>query len=306
MPLAPRLVGQVIARCESSLETYGKLIVESGHFTDDKITVSLHTDIGPSTTSKNTNQDFALGWMAHPHYRSTLPHFVIAAADGLSSSRGAEWGAMTVCFQAVSWLIENYRYGLDPEELSATAFRVAENSLTMMADSMGNRPHSSCPVSDFSRTWEHILKKRQLLQTTLMLCWCDGAHFHTAAIGDGGIVLFPNGDKAAGETISECDLTTSVVNYLGPRPPSSGTSPALDIYENKAVGPLFSGLICTDGIARGMQNDLLGLSEILELPKLPENETAPRDFITSAKDEMGNSFDDNLTLAMFRVSTNGN
>ena len=55
-----------------------------------------------------------------------------------------------------------------------------------------------------------------------------------------------------------------------------------------------------------MQNDLLGLSEALELPKLQENENAPRDFIVSAKDEMGSSFDDNLTLAMFQVSTNGN
>ena len=306
MPLAPELVRQVIASCESSLETYGHLIVETGNYSDDNIAISLHTDMGPATTSKNTNQDFALAWTAHPRYRSTLPHFVIAVADGLSSSRGAEWGATTVCFQAVSWLIENYRYGHKPEELSATAFRVAENSLTVMADSMGNRPHSSCPVGDFSRTWEHILNKRQLLQTTLMLCWFDGTNFNAAAIGDGGIVLYPNGDKADAETISECDLTTSVVNYLGPRTQSSGTSPHLDICENKAVGPLFSGLICTDGIARGMKNDLLGLSEVLELPKLQVNENAPREFIKSAKDELGRSFDDNLTLALFHVSMNGN
>jgi hypothetical protein len=301
MPMAPRLASEAIKGCEVSLRKHGALLVESGVHRDANVAVHLHSDKGPTNSSKShVNQDFAIAWIAPSVGNAQSPRFAIAMADGLSSSRGAEWAAPVVCFTALDFLVTQSGSGRKPIELAEMAFRSAGRSLTEMVHSMANDVAHSCPAGEFSRTWQHILSKSLLLQTTLSVVWCDGEFFYSAVVGDGGILLRTTADRSGDREIAKCDLSTSLVHPL--RPEMSDRELARQDFTRTAVGKVFEGIMCTDGIARGVDNDLSALLDQLPLSPDAEDENPTSLFIDEAIRTNPQSFDDNLSLAVFHVT----
>ena len=73
-------------------------------------------------------------------------------------------------------------------------------------------------------------------------------------------------------------------------------------FTSTAVGKVFEGIMCTDGIARGVDNDLSALLDQLPLSPDAEDENSTSLFIDEAKRTNPQSFDDNLSLAVFHVT----
>ena len=300
MPLAPRLVREIINRSQSSLARHGELLVESGSYRDADLAIDLHSDKGPVNLSKSyANQDFVLAWIASPERSLASPRFAIAMADGLSSSRGAEWAAPAVCFAALDNLVAQKEHRNQPFDSAAAAFQAAGNVLTSMVHAMAE-DKSSCPVGEFPRTWQHILSKGSLLQTTLSIVWYDGSFFYSAVVGDGGITLRPTGERSGDREIAKCDLSTSRVYPL--KPDMSERELARCEFTKTPVATTFSGLMCTDGVARGVDNDLSELLDKLQPQSNGQAQSVVPDFIEEAKRTNPLLFDDNLTLATFCVT----
>jgi serine/threonine protein phosphatase PrpC len=241
-----------------------------------------------------------MAWIAPSIGHDQSPKFAIAMADGLSSSRGAEWAAPVVCYKALQYLVTQSGSDKKPTELAERAFHSAGKSLTEMVLSMEEDVVASCPIGEFSRTWQHILSKGLLLQTTLSVIWCDGEFFYSAVVGDGGILLRPTDDRNGDREIAKCDLSTSLVHPLGPG--MSDNELARQDFTKTAVGHMFRGLICTDGIARGVDNDLSALLDKFSMPADVEADNSTSLFIDEAKRTDPQLFDDNLSLAVFHVT----
>lgn len=300
MPLAPQLASKIITRCQLTLENCGQLLIESGHYCGSNLTIDLHSDKGPASPSKSqANQDFALAWISAPNGSSATPRFAIVMADGLSSSRGAEWAAPVVCFTALDRLLAEYECGHQPLDSAAAAFGAAGTSLTSMVQIMA-QDQTSCPVGEFVRTWQHILSKGSLLQSTLSIAWYDGDFFYSAVVGDGGIMLRPMGARSGDREIAKCDLSTSLVHPL--KPGMSEREIARYDFTKTPVATTFSGLMCTDGIARGVDNGLSELLDDLQARSNGESQSVVPQFIEEAIRESPELFDDNLSMAVFHVT----
>src|SRR5208337_1383150 len=198
----------------------GEMVIGSGTFQSGRIAGAIHSDFGPAGQDKETNQDYALAWW--PSAAETLPRlrFVLALADGLTTSFRSESASALACWVGVRALVENVG-AAQPLDLAKLAFAEAGLTIGRLADELARDPEASCPQGQFLSTWKYILKKGGLFQTTLTLAWLDGDQFRIAMVGDGGAVwrgyMGPRGARQAKDRIlAACNLASQQVYALGP------------------------------------------------------------------------------------------
>ena len=128
-----------------------------------------------------TNQDYALAWWPSAAEARQPLRFVLALADGLTTSFRSECASALACWVAVRALVENIRVP-GPADLARLAFNEAGESIGRLADGLAADPEASCPEGQFLSTWKYILRKGGLFQTTLTLAWLDRDCFRIAMV----------------------------------------------------------------------------------------------------------------------------
>ncbi len=280
----------------------GKMVIGSGTFQSGRLSGALHSDFGPPDQDKETNQDYALAWW--PSAAETQPRlrFVLALADGLTTSFRSESASALACWVGVRALVENVTAS-QPLDLARLAFAEAGLTIGRLADELARDPEVSCPEGQFLSTWKYILNKGGLLQTTLTLAWLDGDHFRIAMVGDGGALWRGyrgprDASQALDRVLTACDLDSQQVCALGP-----AHRCVRDFnywHEEKPNGPFLCAL-STDGIGRGRNANPRALMDELESLQAAGVKNPAQQFIQRAIQQRPKDFDDNLTLAVIRA-----
>jgi serine/threonine protein phosphatase PrpC len=287
--------------CEQQtwLKQRGAICVRSGIFLKNRFRGSLHTDYGPEGHEKaSTNQDFVLAWRADD--RSDSGPFVLALADGLTSSFQSGKAAELACWVAMRTLVEN-KAGKQPMDRARGAFNAAGLALGELADRLhaDSDPWHAMGHIRFQSTWKYILANGKLLQTTLMLTWIERDHLRIALVGDGGAVCReadPHSPRRRrDEILAECDLTTQHVNALGP---ANQSVTAFDCWKERALHSPFMCAFYTDGIGRGLSNDPAAMLDELENLEDAKIENPAHEFIRNVIRLSPDRFADNLSLAV--------
>jgi hypothetical protein len=287
----------------------GEMVVGSGAFTAGRpgsivIGGSLHSDFGPADQDKETNQDYALAWWPSAAAADARPRpsFVLALADGLTTSYRSESAAALASWVGVRALVENYR-AAQPLDLARLAFAEAGLTIGQLADELARAPGASCPEGQFLSTWKYILQKGRLLQTTLTLAWLDGDHFRIAMVGDGGALWrdyrgLRDSRQSTDRVLAACDLDSQQVYALGPA--ERGVQEFDCWHEEELDGPFLCAL-STDGIGRGQGASPSALLDELESLQAAGAENPAQRFIERAIQQRPKDFEDNLTLAVIKA-----
>ena len=295
----PPAFDHLIRGNQAWLAERGETIIGSGCFRSGQLSGSVHTNFGPEDQDKDTNQDYVVAWLPHDEKTRKRFRFVLAMADGLTTSFRSEWAAALVCSIALRALVEGDP-GLPPKDLARYAFDEAGQSLGRIADELAGDPEASCPPGQFVSTWKYILRKGGLFQSTLTLAWLDEHFFRIAMVGDGGGAWRtyrapPDGQRAKDHVLAQCDLNQHQVCALGP---ADRNMREFDCWrEEKLNGPFLCGLH-TDGVGRGLGDNPIALLDDLDKLQTAGVENAARRFIEQAIDERPQDFNDNLTLAV--------
>jgi hypothetical protein len=278
------------------LSQRGHTIVQSGAAEVGGFQISLHSDYGPPDQDKGPeNQDFALAW-----YDRDSQRFAVAVADGLTDSYRSEWAASLACWVAVRTLVERWS-DLPPLDLAHAAFDAAGHAIGGTADAFAANPIASLPVDQFLSTWEFMLRKGKLLQTTLMLAWLDQHAFRVAALGDGGAVWRGVGknlhSEASNQVLAHCDLDTNLVHPIGP---ATRCGHAFDCWIERAIDGPFLCAIYTDGLGRALGTTPLTLLEELGYRQELQSGNQAQHYVGQALRDRPHQFADNVTLAVIR------
>jgi len=280
----------------------GEMVVGSGSFRSGQFSGAIHSDFGPADQDKSTNQDYAMAWWPTANQTQSRLRFVIALADGLTTSFRSECASALACWVGVRALVEHVKAAA-PTDLAKLAFNEAGLTIGRLADELANDPEASCPEGQFLSTWKYILKKGGLFQTTLTLAWLDSDRFRVAMVGDGGLLWRsyrgPRGvPQTTDRVLASCDLDSQQVFALGP---TSRCVRDFDCWHDEKLNGPFLCALSTDGIGRGHGVSPLTLLDELEgLQAAGEANPAER-FIEHAIRQRPKDFDDNLTLAFIRA-----
>jgi hypothetical protein len=302
MPFSgPPEFDRLIRGHQAWLAERGETIIGSGCFRAERLTGSLHSDFGPQSQDKDTNQDYALAWLPHDAKMRERFQFLLALGDGLTTSYQSEWASALVCSVALRALLEGDP-SLPPQALVRDAFNQAGRSLGLLADEMSRDPQASCPPGQFLSTWKYILRKGALFQTTLTLAWLDQHFLRLAMIGDSGgawreRLASPRG-QVADRVLAECDLEQHRVCALGP---TDGDVREFDCWREESLDGPFLCALYTDGVGRGLGGNSSALLDELETLEMEGVENPARRFIQRAIEECPRRYDDNLTLAVIRA-----
>jgi hypothetical protein len=280
----------------------GEMVIGSGTFQSGRIAGALHSDFGPADQDKETNQDYALAWWPPATETQPQPRFVVALADGLTTSFRSECASALACWVGVRALVENVGAS-QPLDLARLAFTKAGLTVGRLADELARDPEISCPEGQFLSTWKYILKKGGLFQTTLTLAWLDGDQFRIAMVGDGGVLWRGyRGPRDSPHTtdrvLAACDLESQQVCALGPAHRSVRD---FDCWHDEKLDGPFLCALSTDGIGRGRGISPLGILDELEAMQAAGVENPPQRFIERAVQQRPKDFDDNLTLAVIKA-----
>lgn len=88
-------------KSEECLSARGTVCAGSGCLSWSTGKLTMHTDYGRADQDKDTNQDFALAWVAADDQDGSV-RWAIALADGVTSSWYAEYGAEIACWTALA------------------------------------------------------------------------------------------------------------------------------------------------------------------------------------------------------------
>ncbi len=293
----------VIRAHRDHLAQRGSLIIGSGRSRCNKFDIALHTDFGPLKQDKGTNQDYALVWQPSGAESGDRLQFALAMSDGLTSSFWSERAAVLACWVAMGVLVDR-KASLAPEELARSAFDAAGRAIGQFVDDLRRDPEAARPGDQpYASTWKFMLDRGRLMQTTLMLAWVARGYFHLAIVGDGGALWRDYGTTASGREgtdriLAQCDPETQQVQALGP------DSPRVVAWDRWVRVPITGPFLCalfTDGIGRGLGDAPSRLLDDLERSHGDEAGNPSRQFIGRAIAERPADFDDNLTLASFRL-----
>jgi serine/threonine protein phosphatase PrpC len=245
-------------------------------------TINLLSIAGPEGSDKSDlNQDAALAWRADgPHTRA--PDWIVAVADGVTSSRSSELGSDFAVHQAIIQLLKAYDDNIRAEQLGGFVFNEIQKLFLQIGDKLKKHPLKYIPPNEYATTWKRNVKKGRLLQTTLALAWAKGNQFHYASLGDSGLELYSNNNLRF--KMKECDLDTNKVEAFGP---NGGYHKSLLQTNTIKLNDPCVLILCTDGILRGYKNDLSSLQNCdlhQQLLSLCDDNTRRKDF------------DDNLTV----------
>ncbi|MDX2037862.1 MAG: protein phosphatase 2C domain-containing protein [Isosphaeraceae bacterium] len=277
-----------LARIEhliASLRASGRLLVGDGHARTEACAVALHSSIGPEGSEKTpVNQDHGLVWI-NDSADPTKPTWITAAADGLTSAFWSERAAALAALAAARAILE--KPGIDAADcLDAARFALADYLDDLREDLDATRPATQVP---FRSTWQYMLDRGAILQTTLTVAWEFEGRLALVVVGDGGALLEVEGGR---EIVSACDLETERVNALNPRG-DFDDEPAVVI--SRPIDRPYRLALFTDGIGRGLGVDSLALWDRLEALG---GDNPPRSFIEAVCRDEPQSYDDNLTLIL--------
>ncbi len=280
----------------------GEMIVGSGSFKAGRFLGSIHSDFGPVGQDKETNQDYALAWWPAAAEARQRLRFVLALADGLTTSFRSECAAALACWVGVRALVENVG-SAGPTDLARLAFTEAGLTIGQLADELARDPEASCPEGQFLSTWNYILKKGRLYQTTLTLAWLDQEHFRIAMVGDGGVLWrayrgLRDTPQVTDRILAACDLDNQQVNALGP---DHRNVREFDCWHEEELNGPFLCALSTDGIGRRRGASPLALLGELESLQTAGAANPAQQLIERAIQQSPKDYDDNLTLAVIRA-----
>ena len=278
------------------------MVVGSGSFKSGRFSAAIHCDFGPADQDKETNQDYALAWWPAATEAQPRLRFVLALADGLTTSFRSESAAALACWVAIRTLVESAS-AAEPRDLARLAFDQAGSTIGQLVDELAREPETSCPDGQFLSTWKYILRKGRLFQTTLTLAWLDGDHFRIAMVGDGGALWrcyrgAGESRQAVDRVLAACDLQNQQVLALGP-----ARRRVVDFdcwHEEKLNGPFLCAL-STDGLGRSQGANPQSLLDELEALQTAGEENPAQRLIERAIRQRPKDFDDNLTLAVLQA-----
>jgi len=292
-----------LTRCrresQEELTEIGQLLVGDGRLVDDDVAVSIYTDRGPVNADKDKNQDFILAWRP---FRASGPRaiqFVVAIADGVSSSLYAEWASEVACWTSARALVAN-RESLSAVDLAHRVFDRAGACIGSLADEITADSLLFRPKGEFDATWGYRLRKGRLAQTTLLLAWIDQEGLHVASVGDAGAVCRVTAEGISGGSpvdylVAACDLETSLVNALGPQ---QRAIRQFDSWFEAPIGAQTLLAAYTDGIARGLGAEPLALLDNLEALLEDRFEHPSHCYTRQVIEQRPDEHDDNLTLGV--------
>ncbi len=281
----------------------GCLIIETGRSRCNRFDIALHTDFGPLEQDKAKNQDYALVWQPSRAESGDRLQFALALSDGLTSSFWSERAAVLACWVAMGVLVDR-KATLAPEELARSSFDAAGRAIGQFVDDLRRDPEAARPRDQpYASTWRFMLERGRLMQTTLMLAWVAREDFHLAIVGDGGALwrdyaTTGSGRERTDRILAQCDPETQQVQALGPN------TPRFVAWDRWVRVPITGPFLCalfTDGIGRGLGDAPSRLLDDLERSHRGEADNPPRQFILRAIAERPADFQDNLTLASFRL-----
>ncbi|MGA2254922.1 MAG: protein phosphatase 2C domain-containing protein [Thermoguttaceae bacterium] len=292
----------LLRESQAWLAERGEMVVGSGSFKSGQISGAIHSDFGPADQDKVTNQDYVLAWWPSPDEAQPRLRFVVALADGLTTSFRSECASALACWVGVRALVENAR-APEPTDLARLAFNEAGLNIGRLADELARDPEASCPEGQFLSTWKYILRKGGLFQTTLTLAWLDQDHFRIAMVGDGGALWRGyrgprDTSRVTDRVLATCDLDNQQVYALGP---AERCVRDFDCWHEEKLNGPFLCAISTDGIGRGHGASPLALLDDLESLGAGDVENPAQRFIERAIQQCPKDFDDNLTLAVIRA-----
>ncbi len=274
------------------LSEHGEALAGSGRFDGGGWSVSWHSVFGPPEQDKSPeNQDYVLAWRPRPADAGRFPEWILALADGVTSSFRADWAAEIACWSAVRTLAEG---GTEPRASAQRASDAACAALGRIADGWAVDPSASCPPGQFPATWKYILRKGLLLQTTLTLAWLDRGHFFAALIGDGGALWRAYDPITADRILAECDPQTQQVHALGP---GVGAAELDGWVEEQRKAPYLCALF-TDGVGRGVGAAPFALLDEAARLAVAGEENPARAYLEEVLRRRPADFADNLTLAV--------
>ena len=156
-------VDLVLRECRAWLAERGETVVGSGRFSSGRLHGSVHSDFGPEEQDKGANQDYAVAWWPRDGETGGPLRFVLAMADGLTTSFRSECGSALVCWVAARALVEA-GCGAQPRVLAEHAFNEAGLAIGRLADDFARDPAVLCPEDQFLSTWKYILQKGGLFR----------------------------------------------------------------------------------------------------------------------------------------------
>jgi hypothetical protein len=292
---------RVVGECRDWLAERGELVAGSGVFRLPGFRGGLHSDFGPVSQDKGTNQDYALAWWPSDRESRRRSDFVLALCDGLTTSFRSESAAALACWVAIHTLVDGGR-SASPMELAKLAFNEAGLTIGRLGDDLARDPQATCPEGQFISTWKYILQKGRLLQTTLTLAWLDRGRFHLAIVGDGEVswrdYRGPSGKSTAVDRVlAACDLNNQQVSALGP---TTRCVHDFNCWHEEEIGGPFLCALSTDGIGRAHGADPKMLLDDIERLQAEGADNPARQYIERAVRQRPGDFDDNLTLAVIR------
>ena len=292
LPVEIRPATQLVVDHHSWLQKHGDLIIASGKVCCAHTTIAIHSDYGPKSQDKPTNQDYAIVWSGYRE-KSDRPCFGIAVGDGLTSSYQSDQASQLACSVALRSLVESMlsNPGSTKQALE-NATGAALQALVIQAKEFEQDPPASCPPGQFISTWKYILRQGKLLQTTLTLAWLEDNRLHAAIVGDSGLI-WRTYQPLESAIAANCDLATQDVNALGP---AARNPVQFDSFFEKEFRPPFLTAIFTDGIGRGLGNNPLRLLDELERQPTTDDLNKAKCYIDNCIANAPVAHDDNLTL----------
>lgn len=248
--------------------------------------IAIHTEFGPPGQSKDENQDFVVAWRAAD--RRCPLQWMVAVADGVTSSFRAEWGAEAACWKSTEALLVHA--DLSPRAQATRAMQSAADSLFDLAKLFHEHFEESRPAGDHVATWKFTLDEGLLLQTTLVLAWGVRDRAFLAAVGDGGAMHVQGGRL---QRLMTSDVTTSLVTCLGPANPFGG----FDVWHDRQFGTDDALAVFTDGIDRGLSSERNFIGRSLQQPPSDRGNPA-EDWVKELLTASPADHQDNLTLAV--------
>jgi serine/threonine protein phosphatase PrpC len=276
---------------------HGELRWMTGLLRRRALAIAMHSDYGPTGQDKDRNQDCVIAWCGSMSHQLSL-RWIIAMADGVSSSHRGEWGAELACWASAADLLTSGE--TSPHTRALSAVQAATRAIEQLATVPRHAPETSLPNDEFPATWRYTLERGLFFQTTLSLAWSDGQTTYLAAIGDGGAVyITSNGGSKVVQRLSKSDLTTDRVRCLGPQHDLDSIDTWLELTLRD--GDLLA--LYTDGIDRGMTDSCV-LQTFLERHGAFQGNAA-RALIEHLVATSPSDYFDNLTLALVTIGSDG-
>lgn len=282
---------RILDECDGHLSERGNLRVASGTLPWSGGLLAIHSDFGPPEQDKDANQDYVTAWSPGELKREDGAAWVVAMADGVTSSYFAEIGAEVACRVGLARIVSGKGHA---HEKAREAMNAAGDAIGLLADAIEGDADEYRPEGEFSSSWRYTLREGLLLQTTLTLAWLEGDEFNLAVVGDGGAAIRRNGER--GEILADVNEETNRVHALGPR---NRHVSEMDHWEQIAGDHLALVALYTDGIGRVLGVDAEDLLDQIEAARRTcDGRNTSESIIHELMRIHNTELEDNLTLAV--------